>query len=470
LDTKPPATQLKKSDPADDASLDGQEVSADGTTKPSSPPAEKPSVKYSHEGTFASPINLRQMLLAVILVAAFAELSTGIVAVSAMPVYIEAIGLDVRWIAAIGTSFLIVEGLMKSPFGLLGDRIGRKPLIVAGPMVSTFTSLLIPHIHNPFALIGVRILDGLGAAALWPSAFTLIGDHVPEARRASAMSWFNLSYLIGLALGPAIGGFANDYAHHHLNFSLAQSKQASFYVASIFFGLTTVIALLMIPHTRPIHHETADGEGGLNFASFIRMLKRMPSTLLMAFVTFLGIGLVMFYVKVFAGDHFHLTETQFGFLMIGPALVIAILSVPLGSLGDRIGKVQTVRLGIGLCALAFWLIILFQWKWNLVVSGSLLGIGFVMAFPAWMALISANCDPRQRGAVVGAVGTAQGLGAIVGAALSGFLYKIGAISLGFITLPAHALPFFGCALMLTVSFLLTLITRYDTAPAGATES
>ena len=417
-------------------------------------------------------VNIRHLLLAVVTVAGFAELAYAIVNVSAMPVYIKYNGLDIRWIGLIGTAYLVVEGVLKSPFGVLGDRIGRKPLILIGPIMSTFTAIATPFVHSPYGLVGLRVLDGIGAAALWPSAFSLIGDYVPEKKRASAMSLFNLAYILGIALGPAIGGNINDWTyyhfHHILHMHLAQSKDASFYVASLLFLTTTFVAMLVIPNGRvkhPVAEGAPSGEAGFNFRDFLAMLGRMPMTLLMTFVTFLGIGLIMLYVKVFAMERFHMSESTFGNYLMIPALFIAVVSVPLGTLGDRIGKARAVRIGIGVCVAAFWLLLAVPTEWNMVLMGSLIGAGFVLAFPAWMALVSSVCDPKQRGAVVGAVGTAQGLGAIVGAASSGFLYKQPAFHLGLLTIPPHGLPFLGCALLLTVSLVLALTTVHDPDPS-----
>jgi DHA1 family multidrug resistance protein-like MFS transporter len=412
-------------------------------------------------------IHIRGLLLAIVIVAGCAELAYTVVNISAMPVYITTIPLDPRWIGIAATAFILVEGLLKSPFGLLGDRVGRKILILAGPSVSIFTCVLTPHVHNPYLLILLRILDGIGAAALWPSAFSLIGDHVPESRRASAMSLFNLAYLTGLALGPLLGGGINDWTYQRLFHShhalLHTSKEASFYLAAILFALTTIVATLALPNVKPVHHIDPEAiEGGFNFADFKKMLGRMPTTLLMTFVTFLGIGLVMAYFKIFAMHQFRMSESEFGALLIGPALIIAALSVPLGTLGDRIGKARAVKIGIGLCTFAYWMLIIFFGKGTLIGFGALLGIGFVIAFPAWMALITQNCDPKQRGAVVGAVGTSQGLGAIFGVVTSSFLYKIGAFKLGPISIPEHGVPFLGCALMLALSFVLALLTVHDT--------
>lgn len=415
-------------------------------------------------------VNLRSLLTAIVLVAAFAELSYTTVNMSAMSVYIQyGIKIDLRWIAWCSGVFIAMEGLLKSPMGILGDRYGRKILMVAGPLVSVVTALLTPHVANPYMLIFLRILDGVGAAALWPAAFSLIGDHVPENKRAGAMSLFNLAYLIGLALGPALGGGINDFTFHHFNVSFAHSKEASFYLAAVMFAVTAIVAFVMIPNCPPTAPQRAAaatgndhaGEHGFHVKEFVKMLGQMPMTLLMTLITFLGVGLVMSYFKVFTLEHFHLSETDFGVMMIGPALVVASLAVPMGRLGDKIGKARAVQIGIGICTFSFWLLILLSHRWTLMVLGSLLGIGSAIAFPAWMALITTECDAKQRGAVVGAVGTAQGLGALLGVILSSYLYKLGAFNLLGFMVPPHGAPFLGCAVMLTVSFVLGLFTLRD---------
>ncbi len=448
------------------------------TSKTPPDPLPAPTEQEVVEAPKSGGVNLRRLLTAIVLVAAFAELSYTTVNMSAMPVYIQfGIKIDRSWIAICSLVFIAMEGLLKSPMGILGDRYGRKILMVVGPLVSVVTALLTPHVANGYVLVFLRILDGVGAAALWPAAFSLIGDHVPENKRAGAMSLFNLAYLVGIALGPALGGEVNFLADHYLRttfglsreMAFAHSKEASFYLAAVMFAVTAFVAYVMLPNSPPTapqrttgetgHERT--GEGGFNGKKFLTMLGRMPMTLLMTLITFLGVGLVIPYFKLFTLEHFHLTERDFGLLMIGPALVVASLAIPVGRLGDKIGKARAVQIGIGICTLSFWLLILVSHKWSLLLMGSLLGIGSAIAFPAWMALITTECDSKQRGAVVGAVGTAQGIGALIGVVLSSFLDKWGAFNLLGLSIPAHGTPFLGCAVMLTVSFVLGLFTLRD---------
>lgn len=422
----------------------------------------------------------RSVVLSIALVAGLAELAYAMMNVSAMPVYLKfSMGYGESSVTAIGAAFLLCEGLMKGPFGILGDRIGRKKLIVVGPLVSVVTALLTLMVQPPqwyfFAIL--RVLDGLGAAALWPAALAMMADVVREDRRSQAMGLFNVTYLLGIALGPALGGAANDLtafvtqslpdyvaAHtpnvvaQHIHGTEIDPRQASFYVISVLFLITAIVAWWRIPAVPPHHVRDTRAEKGFHFADLMGALKRSPAMLLMAFVTFFGVGLVMFLVKLFAMDEFGMSESAFGTMLLIPCLAIALASIPLSTIGDRMGRARAVRLGVGLCAFSLWALILIPSHWVLVVGGSLIGVGFVIAFPSWMAYISEQCEAGQRGAVMGAVGTAQGAGALLGVPIGGLLYERANIQLQALPwLNRHYTPFIGCAAMLTIAWAIAML-------------
>jgi MFS transporter, DHA1 family, multidrug resistance protein len=448
--------------------------------QPAQPP-EKPG--EFHLSSFSGSV--RPVLLAIALVAGFAELAYAVMNVSAMPVYLkQSMHYGAGAIAGIGTAFLVCEGVAKGPFGILGDRIGRKTLIIAGPLISVFTALLtlLVQPHQWYFFVALRVLDGLGAAALWPSALAMIADIVEEDRRSQAMSLFNVTYMVGIALGPFIGGAANDITH--LVLPKVDPRTASFYLISVLFMVTALIAWWRLPNLR-LHHEhhPTDLEAGFSFSALIHSLKKIPEMLLMAFVTFFGIGMIMLIIKLFAMDVFKVSETHFGALLLVPCLVIAAASVPLGTVGDKIGKAKAVRLGLGICAFSMIAMGFVKHELVLVIGGSLIGIGFVISFPSWMAYISTSCHPRQRGAIMGAVGTAQGLGAMFGAPIGGYLYEHGNFPVtvpktlvpylpflqidraGNVLMNPHYAPFAGCTTLLLIAFIIALTRIKDKDPA-----
>lgn len=454
------------------------------------------------------------LTLPVALIAACSELGYAILNTSALPVYIvHGLRLDMAVFGIIMVPFFISEAVCKGPLGMIADRIGRKPLMVIGPAMSIFTPILFisiryhPATTEPAALIAfgfLRLLDGIGAAALWPAMFAYVGDVVREEKRAAAMGILNVTYMLGLALGMLAGGFVDDtfgpvlsgeaslrhqvagvvhrirqHAHgpHHffatsvLNHPAAQIVPhvfhparfyPSFYLASALFAVAACIALLAIHGgRREGQHDTgADAHQGapLTWQSFVRAVRTVPGMMLVAFTTFLGIGCVMIQIKIFAMDQFHITETQVGLLVLGPSLIIGALAIPLGHLSDHWGKLRSIRLGFFLGAVGMWTIVLLYRnplaaEFALIGAGLLLGIGFVMAFPAWMALLTEVCHKGQRGTVTGAVSTAQGVGALLGVVIGGLLYNHASRN------PQlnHIAPFVASAALLSLAVVLAFV-------------
>jgi DHA1 family multidrug resistance protein-like MFS transporter len=181
---------------------------------------------------------------ALVLMAGFAELGYVTLNISAMPVYLrDTIGLGESTVTAVGSMFLLTEAIFRAPMGMLSDRLGRRRLMLVGPSLTVFTALATVLVHHPIWFLLLRALDGIGAAMLWPAAYAAIGDTVPPERRSWAMSFLNMTYMSGIALGPLAGGLAND---------LTGAKTASFYLVAGLFAIAVLIIWRFYPRD---HHE-----------------------------------------------------------------------------------------------------------------------------------------------------------------------------------------------------------------------
>lgn len=91
--------------------------------------------------------------------------------------------------------------------GTLGDRVGRRKLLVVGGALFALTSLLAAFAPNPEILILARALMGIAAATLMPSTLSLIMSmfHDP-AQRSQAIGIWVVMFSVGAALGPVAGG------------------------------------------------------------------------------------------------------------------------------------------------------------------------------------------------------------------------------------------------------------------------
>ncbi|MES2459525.1 MAG: MFS transporter [Armatimonadota bacterium] len=403
---------------------------------------------------------------AMALIALLAELAYGVVNNSTMPVYVrDGLGLG-KFVGFVGASFLLAEAVLNGPTGILADRYGRRLLMVIGPLLSVFTCVCTALLRIPEGgtgqIIGVgillvlRFLDGAGAAALWPAVFASIGDRIDEKLRSTAMGVLNVAYMIGLAIGPLVGGLLNDTIA--ARFNLAQNNPwryaPSFGFAAAAFLVAAIVAFIVIPSREQSAKHTPDADaidnphgGTITLAAVKEALRKIPVLLLLVFLIFLGIGLIALNIKFYAMDRLHVTETGFGKLLLWPALIVAALSAPLGRLGDKWGKVKAIQLGMGIAAASMWLIIFFESPTALIVLGSLLGIGFVLAFPSYMALLSDIGGTATRGSVIGAVKAVQGVGMLIGGVLGPLIYQ-------YIPLA----PFYGAGTLLTISFILAMFS------------
>lgn len=398
-------------------------------------------------------------LLALGSAALLAELAYAILNLSALPMYVKfSLHQEPYW-GIILSVFLLTEAVSRPAFGALGDKIGRKPLMIAGPAITCVTSYLTIVYHGPyviFYLIVLRAIDGLGSGALWPSAFATIGDLTEEENRSTAMSMLNVTYMSGLALGFLMGGAVNDYFG---------SYTASFYLVSILLALSVVVMAVFLPkhigagvmkplHGEPLELPALEAPTKFKFSDLWRSFRDVPDMIVLACVTFLGMGMLTPIVKLYAVEHLGMSETQFGIMVAPIAAAMGVFAVPMGRMGDKYGKCTAVCWGLLGSAVAMWVLALFRSVALAAVAGIVIGLGFTMAFPAWNALVMSVTAPERRGEVIGAVGLAQGLAAIAGTSLGALIYSSDVLSFPRLGIVNYNVPFWFSAILLTVGAVM----------------
>lgn len=419
------------------------------------------------ERSESRPLWRRPAVLHLLLIALLSEIGYAVLNISAMPVYLKFdrhFGASI--ISLVLVAFLLSEAVMKSPMGHLADKIGRKRLIVLGPAMTFCTALItlvVPTdigVWETVALVLLRILDGVGAAMLWPAAFALVGESVRDQERQQAMSLLNMCYLMGVGLALPIGGVANEIFGPMLR-STTGERSPSFYLAALLFAGVALSAYRWLPSEARRREEHAAGEtpsGGFKFADVVDTARRIPAYLTLAIVTFAGVGFPMAIIKIFAEKQFGMSEAAFGLLALPAAGAMAFLSLPMSSYGERLGRSRAVHLGLFMCAAGMALISMgafvpgLRTAWMLAIGGIPVGLGFLLAIPAWFASVS-DVDVSRRAANLGAVMTAQGLGAIIGAPLGGLCYDaLQSVDPVF----GRYSPFLGTTICLTLGWLLSL--------------
>ena len=114
---------------------------------------------------------------------------------------------DLQWFVA---SYSLVVAAALLPAGLLGDRLGRKKVLIAALLVFGAGSAACAYAGSSGALIAARVLLGLGAAAIVPLALAVLPVLFTEEERPRAIAVVGGAIFISYPVGPILGGWLLD--------------------------------------------------------------------------------------------------------------------------------------------------------------------------------------------------------------------------------------------------------------------
>lgn len=159
-----------------------------------------------------------------------------------------------------------IYGFMLAGFlitmGTLGDRIGRRKLLLMGASAFGFASILAAFSINPEMLIMSRALLGIAGATIAPSTLALISNMFTDSKqRGVAISIWMAGFMGGAAIGPLIGGVLLE----------------NYWWGSVFLlGVPAMIALLLLgPVLLPEYRDTNAGRLDL-FSVFLSLASILP--------------------------------------------------------------------------------------------------------------------------------------------------------------------------------------------------
>lgn len=152
----------------------------------------------------------RKLILTGVLLATFLAAIEGTVTGPAGPAIVGDFQ-GMKWLSWIFTAYLLAMAVTTPIFGKLSDLIGRKPVFIGGAVVFLAGSLLCGVSQSMEQLIIFRGIQGIGAGALIPMTFTIIGDIYSLKERAKTQGLFSSVWGISSLVGPLLGGYVVDY-------------------------------------------------------------------------------------------------------------------------------------------------------------------------------------------------------------------------------------------------------------------
>ncbi len=157
---------------------------------------------------------------------------------------------DMEW--AVNAYSLVFAGLLFT-WGVIGDRLGRKRVLLTGLVLFGAFSAACAFSGSPAALIATRALMGIGGAAVQPQTLSIISNvFSPEERPKAIGIWAGFSG-VALAIGPVTGGFLLDHFWW-----------GSVFLVNVPVVIVAVVAIgAVVPESRDPHPRRVDIPGVL---------------------------------------------------------------------------------------------------------------------------------------------------------------------------------------------------------------
>jgi EmrB/QacA subfamily drug resistance transporter len=111
---------------------------------------------------------------------------------------------------AINSYTLVFAGLLFT-FGVIGDRIGRRRMLIIGLALFGLSSLVSSYVQTPDQLIWARAAMGLGGAAVMPQTLSILTNVFEPRERARAIGIWASAVGVAVAIGPIVGGLLLDH-------------------------------------------------------------------------------------------------------------------------------------------------------------------------------------------------------------------------------------------------------------------
>ena len=115
---------------------------------------------------------------------------------------------DLQWIS---DAYSLVLAAAMLPAGLLGDRLGRKKVLLVALVLFGFGSVACAYAAGAGELIAARALLGIGAAAIFPLSLSVIPVLFSPEERQKAIALMASATFISFPIGPIVGGYLLDH-------------------------------------------------------------------------------------------------------------------------------------------------------------------------------------------------------------------------------------------------------------------
>ncbi|WP_367305530.1 MFS transporter [Alicyclobacillus acidocaldarius] len=319
------------------------------------------------------------------------------------------------------TSFGLVKGPLNLVAGQLGDRWGRKPVLIFGWLFAIPVPLLVIFAPSWTWVVLANLLLGANQGFAWSMTVTSKIDLVGPKRRGLALGVNEFTGYIGVSLISIVAGFlASTYGPRPVPFLLSEA------IAVVGLMMALVIIRETLPFARlelQAHPLTEESSEMLSLGKVWRLVSFQDKTLFAlsqaGLVNKLSDTAIWGLVPVEMAKA-HMTDAQIGLVSGIYTFTWSVLQLGSGAWSDRIGRKFPIVLGQLVNAAGTALVLVTQSFAAWVTIAVLMGVGTALVYPVLLSAVGDASHPSWRGAALGVYRMWRDGGYAVGGILLGF--------------------------------------------------
>jgi len=322
--------------------------------------------------------------------------------------------------------------LFQLPGGMLADRIGRKKVIVLGTALRVISPIFL-YFANSWYWVVPGIVVNACASIYMPAFNAIIAESLPQDKKGAGFGAYRFMTGIPGIFMPVVSGYYLDLM------GLERGVKTGLLMFIGAAAIATIIRQIFLTETLVTEdakeEEITETEERVGL---IETFKRQPRTvwamLAVTIITGFAMRMTWTFLSIYAVNVVDLTMAQYGMLQS----VAMFISVPLylvsGVVADRTSRKNLILMARGLGPFDSLSLFLFNDYRKLLGAYSVIGVaqgigggrlrtGGFMGGPAWNSLITDLVPAKDRGKVLGLMGTVSGLLGLPGAMIGGYVYE-----------------------------------------------
>lgn len=331
----------------------------------------------------------------------------------------------------------LTQGVLQVPFGMLSDKIGRKPVIVAGLIIFAIGSVIAAYADSMIGVIVGRAIQGAGAIAA--ALMALAADLSREEHRLKIMSMIGINIGVAFAIAMIVGPIINAWL----------GIKGIFLITAILALLGIVILLKVVPKATSLsfHRDAQLMPSQLSSVFANTQLLRLDAGIFILHAVLMAVFIVIPLVLERAG----LASVQHGWLYAPVFIVSIALMVPFIILAEAKRRMKQVFVG-AIMVLAFSITLMLFSELNLVaiaIALTLFFAAFNLLEASLPSLVAKMAPADRKGTAMGVYSSSQFLGAFTGGVFGGWAFGQG----------GEVLLFWGCVALVFVWFILAITMK-----------